>query len=181
VRPAGRAALPVKRSWRDRARESGQSLVEFSIAIPIFLVLVLGMVDLGHVVWANASLANATREGARYAIVRGGSYSSRCPVGPPATTAVVPAASAACPYPSPSKQGIVSAVVTNAVAAGNGVTVSVCYGTDCTGDSDMTGATNERGTPVTVRATSSVPLVIGSLLGMSGFTISSQTTMIVSH
>src|SRR5438105_2863754 len=74
-------------------REKGQALVEFTIAIPVFLAIVLGMLDLGRVVWANTVLADAAREGARYAIVRGGSSTSRCPVGPPASTAVVPAAS----------------------------------------------------------------------------------------
>jgi Flp pilus assembly protein TadG len=47
----------------------GQALVEFALVIPIFLVIVLGIFDLGRAVFANSTLTNAAREGARLAIV----------------------------------------------------------------------------------------------------------------
>jgi Flp pilus assembly protein TadG len=159
----------------------GQSLVEFAIALPIFLVLTIGLFDFGRVVWTNNVLANATREGARYAIVRGGSPTTRCPVGPPATTAVIPPASASCPYPSPLKQGIVGATLDQAVGAGGTVVVTVCYGNGCSGNTDISGATNARNTAVTVGASTTVQLVSAALLGISQVPLSSQTTMIVSH
>jgi TadE-like protein len=161
--------------------EDGQSLVEFAIAIPIFLVLLLGTIDVGHVVWASASLANAAREGARYAIVRGGSMTSQCPVGPPAPTALIPAATSSCPYPSPSKAGIISAVQSNAIAAGTNINVNVCYGAGCSGSIDAGGATNARGTPLTVTATSDVPVTVGSLINLATIHLSSTVTMVVSH
>ena len=53
---------------RDR-RSRGQSLVEFSLVIPIFLLLLIAVFDLGRGVFAYNTLTNAAREGARMAIV----------------------------------------------------------------------------------------------------------------
>ncbi len=47
----------------------GQSLVEFAIVLPILLLLVLGIVDFGLGFKSYVVLTNATREGARYAVV----------------------------------------------------------------------------------------------------------------
>ena len=52
--------------------ERGQALVEFSLVSIVFFLLVFGMVDVGRAVWNYNTLAHATREGARYAIVHGG-------------------------------------------------------------------------------------------------------------
>jgi len=52
---------------RDRSR--GQSLVEFSLVIPIFIFLLVALFDLGRAVFAYNTLTNAAREGARIAIV----------------------------------------------------------------------------------------------------------------
>ena len=67
------------------------------LVIPIFVLLLVGTFDLGHVVWANDALSSAAREAARYAIVHGGSSSTACPVGPPADSAIVPAARTGLP------------------------------------------------------------------------------------
>lgn len=52
-------------------RHRGQGMVEFALIIPIFLAITLGTVELGWLLFANHSLTNATREGARYAMVHG--------------------------------------------------------------------------------------------------------------
>lgn len=170
--------LPISRS-RDRSR--GQALVETAVILPLFLVLLLGIVDMGRAVWATTSLASAAREAARYAIVHGGAASTACPVGPPGPDTVIPAASSACPYPSPSKRSIVDAAVAAAIAGGSNTTVTVCYGLNCTGNNDTTSATNARGTPITVVVSSTVNLVVPSLMGRPSFTLSGSTTMVVNH
>ena len=164
-------------------RERGQALVEFALALPVFLVLLVGIFDLGHVVWANDAMASAAREAARYAMVRGGSQSNACQVGPPADPGSVPAASDSCPYPAPSRQGVKDAASQWLQGVGSDVTVSVCYGqvTTCSNDQDAPGATNARGTPVTVSIRARVSLGAPSLLGIGPFDLSSSTTMIVSH
>ena len=54
---------------RRSADHRGQALVEFALVIPIFLVLLVGLFDLGRAVFAYNTLTNAAREGARIAIV----------------------------------------------------------------------------------------------------------------
>jgi Flp pilus assembly protein TadG len=62
-------------------RPRGQALVEFALVIPLFLVLVFGIIEAGRFMFAYASLNNAVREGTRYAIVHGSA--SSCPSGRP--------------------------------------------------------------------------------------------------
>lgn len=47
----------------------GQSLVEFALILPLFLLLFMAIVDFGTAVFTYNSLTNAAREGARLAIV----------------------------------------------------------------------------------------------------------------
>ena len=58
------------RATRDISHKArGQSLVEFALVLPLFLVLVMGIFDLGLAVFSYNSITNAAREGARLAIV----------------------------------------------------------------------------------------------------------------
>jgi Flp pilus assembly protein TadG len=170
-------------SWlsRSRHRSAGQALVETALILPVFLMLLMGIVDMGRAVWATTSLASAAREATRYAIVHGGSSQDPCPVGPAGPDAVVPAASSSCPNPSPSKQSIVDAAVAAAIAGGSNVNVAVCYGAGCSGNTDAVGANNARGQSITVVVTSTVSLVVPALLGQSSFNISGSSTMVVNH
>jgi len=61
-----------KRMRRNRGR--GQALVEFALVIPLFLLVIFGLVDLGRAVFVNNSLAEAARDGARYGSVQARSY-----------------------------------------------------------------------------------------------------------
>ena len=47
---------------RSRRRPLGQSLVEFALLLPVFLVLVSTAVDLGRIAYARVSIANVARE-----------------------------------------------------------------------------------------------------------------------
>lgn len=47
----------------------GQTMVEFALLIPFFLLLLLGFFDLGRAWFYRSSLSNAVREGARAGIV----------------------------------------------------------------------------------------------------------------
>lgn len=152
--------------------------MEFAVTIPIFLVLTLGVVDLGRVIWATTSLNAAAREGARYAIVHGGTQTDPCPVGPAGLNSNHNP-DASCLNPSPSKQYIYDTVNAAAIAGGANVTVTACYGSDCIGNTDT--ADNSRGNSVTVRVTSQISLVTPSLLGLSSFGVSANSTMIVNH
>ena len=50
--------------------ERGQTLVEFGLIIPIVLLIMLGLFDLGRVVFINNSLSDGARNGARHASIR---------------------------------------------------------------------------------------------------------------
>ena len=61
---------PRTRSRR-RSRHRGQAIVETALVLPIFLILVLAIVDFGLGLRAWITVTNAAREGARVAAVRG--------------------------------------------------------------------------------------------------------------
>ena len=164
---------------RDSSR--GQTMVEFALVLPILVLLLAGFFDLGRVVLASDSLAHAAREAGRYAVVHGGQALNPCPVGPPGPETVIPPASAACPHPSPSKESIRIEAREQAAAGGSTVTVEVCYGAGCVGDTDIPGATNVRGTPVTVTVHSNVNMAAASMIGFSSFDVSNSSTMLVNH
>ena len=54
---------------RLRRQHRGQALVEFGLALPILILLLVGIFDLGRAVYAFNTVNNAAREGARLAIV----------------------------------------------------------------------------------------------------------------
>lgn len=50
-------------------QNTGQTLIEFALILPLVLFLMLGFFDLGRAIFYYSSLTNAVREGTRYAIV----------------------------------------------------------------------------------------------------------------
>ncbi len=55
---------------KNKLRHAGQTLVEFVLILPIFLLLIMGLFDIGRAVLYYAVLNNAAREGTRYAVVQ---------------------------------------------------------------------------------------------------------------
>jgi Flp pilus assembly protein TadG len=59
-------------AWRDRVRgERGSQLIEFSLVLPLLLLVMLGIVDFGFLFQRYEVLTNAAREGARVAVLPG--------------------------------------------------------------------------------------------------------------
>ena len=134
----------LRRACRLARDEGAQSLVEFALLLPLFLLIVTGIFDVGRAVWQENSLAYAAREGTRYAIVHG---SGGSPAVGPCTNCLNPATN--------NLGNIVSAVTTNAVGVYN-IDVTIDYP-----DGD-----NQRNHRVTVDATAPfVPLPSQYLLG----------------
>ena len=63
---------------RDR-RALGQGLVEFALVLPIFLMLLFGLIDGARLVYLNSVLSQAAREGARQGSVEAGWIASSDP------------------------------------------------------------------------------------------------------
>ena len=61
---------------RRRRRTRGQSLVEFALVLPLMLVLMAAVLDLGRVFYATITMNNAAREGAFQASQTPDSYQS---------------------------------------------------------------------------------------------------------
>jgi hypothetical protein len=53
---------------------SGQDLAEFAIIVPFLIFVIFGVLDLGRGFFSAITIANAAREGARYAIAYGLTY-----------------------------------------------------------------------------------------------------------
>jgi len=60
--------------------ERAQALVETALVLPLLLILLVGLFDVGRAIWLSNTLAAAVREGSRYGIVHGALSGS--PTGP---------------------------------------------------------------------------------------------------
>lgn len=58
----------MKESWQPRGKngQTGQSITEFALILPIVLLLLFGMIEFGRLLEADLVLTSAAREGARY-------------------------------------------------------------------------------------------------------------------
>ena len=56
-------------SARRSRRSRGQALAEFALVIPVLIVMLMGIFDLGRAIFAYNAITNAAREGARLGIV----------------------------------------------------------------------------------------------------------------
>lgn len=72
----------MHKGWRPRRTDEGSSLVEFALMSLVFVMFLLGIVEMGRMVLVYTTVANAARAGARYAIVHGGERSGAGVNGP---------------------------------------------------------------------------------------------------
>ena len=69
------------RALRNSLRsDRAQALVETALILPLLLMLIVGLFDVGRAIWLSNTLATAVREGSRYGIVHGALSGS--PTGP---------------------------------------------------------------------------------------------------
>ena len=67
-----RRRLTLNRMARPiRVNRSGAAVVEFAVVAPVFILLVFGMIEFGRMVMVQQVLTNASREGARLAVLDG--------------------------------------------------------------------------------------------------------------
>jgi len=55
--------------WRGRGRSRGQTLVEFALIAPIFILMLFALIDFGRVIYAQETITQDSREGARAGLV----------------------------------------------------------------------------------------------------------------
>ena len=148
---------------RSRARrlgQSGQAMVEFALVVPMFLLLLFLIIEGGRFILYYETLNNATREGARYAIVNG-INTLGCPSGP---------------YPkNPALEcdrdgnNVIARVRSAAFGVlGSGVVVSPSWWPD-----------NGRGSTVTVTATYTYTTIIP--VPLPAITVSAESSLVINN
>ena len=55
-------------SDRRSSRKRGQAMVEFALVIPIFMLVLSGILDFGFMLYSRMTVINSAREGARAAV-----------------------------------------------------------------------------------------------------------------
>jgi Flp pilus assembly protein TadG len=67
-----RRAPLARRGIGSARRRNGQSLVEFAVVLPVFLLVLAGIIDFGLGLYSQMTIINASREGARFGVVEPG-------------------------------------------------------------------------------------------------------------
>ena len=91
---------------RLRADRRGVSVVEFALLAPLFIMMIVGVAQMGILYYAHSALRNAVSEGARYATI----------------------------YPRPAASAVIARINQNRATGGNGTytTPTVTYQQDAT-------------------------------------------------
>ncbi len=147
-------------AFQKMPRRNAVSTVEATIVLVVFLMLVLGMIELGICVFRYNLVAAAAREGARRGIVCG-EYSAS-PWGP---TAIGPV--------NGNDASPLAQVVMAMLAGVDPLTVTI--------QAQWLDGDNEVDHRLQVTVTIVQPLALSSLFGIDSLTVSSQTTMQITH
>ena len=59
----------MKHSKVFHSNERGATLVEYSIAVTVFLIAMFAVIEFGRAIWVHNALSDAARRGARYAVL----------------------------------------------------------------------------------------------------------------
>jgi len=59
--------MTARKQQPNSGREKGSVIIEMAIVIPVLLLMLAGIIDLGMLYWEKEVLTNAAREGARAA------------------------------------------------------------------------------------------------------------------
>jgi len=149
--------MTTRRSRRNRSR--AQALVEFALVVPWFFLLLFGIIEAGRFIFYYETLSNATREGARYAIVNGANTLG-CPSGPPAP------GSSAC---DTSGANVSARVRQSGIGLPNAITVTPTWTPD-----------NGRGSTVNVVAQMTYHVLV-PLVPLPDITVKAESTLVINN
>ena len=156
---------------RSHRRSRGQAMVEFALVAPMFFLLLFGIIEAGRFIFYYETLSNATREGARYAIVNGANTLG-CPSGP---------AAPGSPPCDINGNNVVTRVRQAAIGvASSGVSVDRCWwyvACDFTTHGD---GNNARGATVTVTASYTYRSLI-PLVPLPPINVSAESSLVINN
>lgn len=153
--------------------QRGSVLVEFVVVSLVALTLIFGIIDYGRALYTMHLLSEVSRQGARYAIVNGG---TACPGGNPAPDPLQSFVAAQAPLAGP---GAVT-VTTNCANA------TLCADASATGCSNATGCTasaapyNTAGCLVSVKVDYTFHFLV-PLVSLLTLPMTSTSTMVISQ
>jgi Flp pilus assembly protein TadG len=152
-------------------RSRGQALAEFALIAPLFFLLLFGIIEAGRFIFYYEVLNNATREGARYAIVNGDN-SLDCPTGPAAT------ASKAC---DTTGEDVVQKVRASAIGVlGTSVAVDRCWWYTACDFSTHGDGDNARSATVTVAASYTYSALV-PLVPLPNITVTAESSLVINN
>jgi Flp pilus assembly protein TadG len=78
-----RTGLPrvqgLRRTWKLARRNDGNTIVEMAIGVSLFLMVLIGIIEVGLALYTYNYVSDAAREGSRWAIVRGAACTGNTP------------------------------------------------------------------------------------------------------
>ncbi len=167
-----------------RRHDHGQTLLEFSLVFPVFVLVLFGLFDVGRLVYSNSVLSQAAREAARVGAVEAGwignpnadpsCNQSGGPVCPPSSAALLTDVTRAANR-MVAGMGTITNVYLDCTAPGGAPT-----GAWATGDCNPANSENTTGDLVSVRVVftfTPVTPVIGQIIG--SVTLSGSATMVI--
>ena len=75
-RPFSRPPQTLRRRSAGSARRRGAAVVEFAVVAPVFFLMIIGFIEFGRALMVKQVLVNASRVGAREAVVTGATSST---------------------------------------------------------------------------------------------------------
>jgi Flp pilus assembly protein TadG len=154
-----------------RHRPRGQALAEFALIAPLFFLLLFGIIEVGRFIFYYEVLNNATREGARYAIVNGANSLTRS-TGPaaPGTTS-----------DDPNGSDVVQRVRAAAIGVvGTSVAVERCWWYSACDFSTHGDGDNARSATVTVAASYTYSPLL-PLVPLPSITVTAESSLVVNN
>jgi Flp pilus assembly protein TadG len=118
--PSQTGKIQISSQNQKLIKNAGQGLVEFTLTLPILLLILVGVLDLGRLYFAAMTVTNAAREGARYGA------SNPCYA---SCTAIQSHAQneAFGSIINPTQLNVTSTLTSGTCALGNPITVTVTY------------------------------------------------------
>lgn len=172
------AAMSLRRSSR-----RGQALAEFALVVPLFLLLALALVDFARGIFIYSVMADAAREGARYAIVHGTLAKGDSPPNLVSGPSFIPGETDdpdGTLYVIPKAREFAFGLDQTVLKVG------VCWGYGCTVAPDCSTSTNKAqrpvpDVPVTVRTCYDFQPITASFLRVGPMKLGAQATLTITH
>jgi TadE-like protein len=165
---------------RTKPRSRGQALAEFALIAPLFFLLLFGIIEAGRYIYYYEILNNATREGARYAIVHSGQTLFEDSTGPETGTTF--------DSDDPAGDNVVQKVREAATGiVGSAIAVDRCWWTiECNFKravpvpNDYGDAGFGYGSTVTVRATYTYSALL-PLIPLPNITVTAESSLVITN